>query len=201
MVRDVSRHDWGIDTSQIRRVGDDDIEATPIIRGLEGIPGKNLHPGIGKVPMSPHQGSLVELDRADTSSWYLAGNRECDGAGARTQINDARSRSRHDETPCLVDGAFGHQFGFQPRNEDSWAHVQAQTAEPGMTDDVLSRFPGSTSLHHLVEPILIMRAHTRHEDEFGRLDVKGLAQQHPCVSSWGLDTSAGQLPGGSCQEK
>ena len=165
MFGDFPRDRRSITTTQVRRICDDDVEPSAIVRYPQSVARENLNSGVAQIASGPRQSSVIHFDGADPGTRDFTSHRKSNSSRTGAQIDHTRASARHHQSSSLLDGLFGHQLGLQAGYKHSWPDLQPKATEPGMTDDVLRWFPASPPIHHLIETILIISINARHTNE------------------------------------
>ena len=92
-----------------------------------------------EIPVSARQGERIRflLNRPHLGARCLQGDGERDGTRSRTQIDHARLSTLTHDSPGLVDGETGENFGLGTHDEHAGHRLKRERAEKHAAGDVL----------------------------------------------------------------
>ena len=95
-----------------------------------------------EIPVSARQGERIRflLNRPHLGARCLQSDGERDGTRSRTQIDHARLSTLTHDSPGLVDGETGENFGLGTHDEHAGHRLKRERTEEHATGDVLERY-------------------------------------------------------------
>ena len=128
----------------------------------------------------------------------LGGERQCDRAAARADVDDARALEAHDRR----EGALDRDLGFGPRHERARVGTERQPAEAPFPEHVRERLAPAAALDEctrgcalgLVQRPIVLRV------ELDPLDGERMGEQQLGVEPRRVDALAGEVVDGGAQD-